>query len=84
MNTTADIKLIQDFMDWKIRKFSRSDWNDIMEILYKITKLGIFYDEKGNELFLKLWDGLSIVHIEKVYSSIIDFVKWYNEKNLTQ
>lgn len=57
-----------------------SDWNWLMEVIFKITKLGVSYDDKGNELFLKIGENLLMLKIQPTYDAVFDLIKWYNEQ----
>ena len=61
--------------------FFDCDWNWLMEVIFKITKLGVSYDDKGNELFLKIGENLLMLKIQPTYDAVFDLIKWYNEQN---
>ena len=57
-----------------------SDWNWLMEVIFKITKLGVSYDDKGNELFLKIGENLLMLKIQPTYDAVVNLINWYNEQ----
>lgn len=60
----------------------KTDWNFIMEIIYKIGKTPYSTADGMREYMGINWSGdkISIYSdIEYVYDKIIEFIKWYNE-----
>lgn len=53
-----------------------TDWNWLMAVIRKIEQLPNIYDE---EMFLLIRDEIITGRIEETYSSVVDFVEWYNE-----
>ena len=96
MNTENN-KIIVEFMDWLVRDFNPSDWNDVIEVVEKIEKskyfheINIFYDsvyKENNCLIIPSQKNTfnqiqcnAGTKIEAVYNACIAFIKWYNEQN---
>lgn len=54
-----------------------SDWNWLIEVVKKITDMGIFvkYDNS------KFYKCISKFEIKTTYNACIEFIKWYNQQS---
>jgi len=83
MDTIENNKLINDFISNFCALKSdnyHNNWNDLIFVIEKITRLGISYDDKGNELFLKIGENLCLLNIGSTYKAVVDVIKWYNQQ----
>ena len=78
--------------NYKALKNYHSDWNWLMQVVEKIESLGYTIDVTGSNVYINHSDdefkqiaGFSDTYskIEAVYNACLEFIKWYNNKNLS-
>jgi len=58
-----------------------SSWDWLIPVIYKITRLGIDWDDNGNKLFDQMKDSLLTLQIDTTYQSVVNVIQWYNQQN---
>lgn len=58
-----------------------SSWDWLMPVVAKIEQIPDIYDI---EEFLLIRDELCTARIEIVYTTVVDFIKWYNQQSQIQ
>lgn len=58
-----------------------NNWNDLMYVILKIKKLSLHKDlwEEQTHYYTQIRDAITELDIIKTWSTIVDFLVWYNK-----